>query len=83
MQDLRGLPRSNTPAISTLILCLPPASYPLKNFRLLGLPQVPRNKYNHRNKKIQKKFKENSQRRQNNNSLAIKQSQRPLDLQGL
>ena len=31
-----------------------------------------------------KKKKENNQRRQDNNSLAIKQSQRPLDLpQGL
>ena len=85
MQDLRGLPRNNTPAISLLILCLPPASYLLKNFRLLGLPQVPRSKYNQRNKKMsKKKKKENIQRRQNNNNLAIKQSQRPLDLlQGL
>ena len=45
-----------------------------KTFSLLGLPRVPKNKFNQRREKMQKERKTVK----HNNDLAIKQSQGPL-----
>lgn len=58
----------------TPLPCPLPISCLQKNFSLLRLPLILKNKFNQRSTKTQK-TKENGQARQNNQNLAIKQNQ--------